>query len=134
MTAPPDVNPATGEILDDPPPARGPRPFVQVLQDQRNGALATALTDAYAGLIQAAMDHEKKGTLTLTITVSPQKDGESVLVSDRLVVKAPQATPRPSVFFAGPDGSLTRENPRQPRLPMRIAEAAEDGPMRRAQA
>jgi hypothetical protein len=93
------------------------RPFASWLQDQRGGGLHGELTDELADLVTAVREHDKPGTLTLTITVKPNAD--SFFVSDEVKVKAPRAERGSSLFFADDTGNLMRRDPRQPELPLR---------------
>jgi hypothetical protein len=95
------------------------KPFGAVVQEQRNGLLHSELSEKLADLVGAVLEHEKPGALTLTIKVTPNKDGSSLLVTDDVKVKAPAAPRRPSVFFADSHGNLSRRDPRQPELPLR---------------
>jgi hypothetical protein len=95
------------------------KPFAAFVQEQGRGRLHSELSDGFAELVAACMEHEKAGTLTLTIKVKPSKDGESVQISDDLKIKAPEADRSPSVFFTDRHGNVSRNNPRQDELPLR---------------
>jgi hypothetical protein len=94
--------------------------FSAWLAKQREGALHGELTDELAALAAAVARHEKPGTLTLKVTIKPGEDGADYLViSDEVSAKPPQPPRSPSLFYADSDGNLSRNNPRQPQLPLR---------------
>lgn len=121
----PPVDPATGEILE--PGNSDLRPFGAWLAEQRGGALQGELTETLAELVRAVVEHEKPGSLTLKVTVKPGEDGVLyVLVFDDVTAKIPQPPRGGALFHPDEQGSLTRHNPRQGRLPLRDAGAKED--------
>lgn len=95
------------------------RPFAAWLQEQRNGGLHDELSDALGELVAVCVQTGKKGSLTLRVSISPQKDEETVLVLDDVKLTAPKHDSRPSLYFPDADGNLLRNNPRQPSLPLR---------------
>lgn len=98
-----------------------PQPFSQWLFAQRNGATHSELTDGLAELAAAVMETGKGGKLVLEISIGPasKSGGHQMLVSDRVVVKAPQPKRTESFFFFDErNGSLTRNDPLQPSLPL----------------
>lgn len=76
------------------------------------------MTVALLELNEAVTLHDKPGTLTLTIKVTPATQGElgTVIVVDDVVVKAPKPTRQGAIYFVDEDYSLTRGNPRQLRI------------------
>lgn len=110
---------------DEGTPAERPqvKPFGSFLQESRRGVLHTELSEQFADLVAACRTHGKKGSLTLTITVAPNKDGETLMIGDDLKVKAPQGERPASVFWADEHGNVSTRNPRQPELPLRDASA-----------
>ncbi len=95
------------------------RPFSEFLLEQ--GSTHDDLTDALAELVDKVMLHGKPGTLTLKLTVKKATKGDAdlafVSVADEIVVKAPAGERAERIFFAHPDGGLTRHDPRQLTLP-----------------
>lgn len=111
--------------MTDPTPedegTSSPQPFSQWLFAQRGGATHAELTDGLAELATAVNETGKAGKLVLEITIGPasKNGGHQMLVSDRVVVKAP--TPKRSesfFFFDERNGSLVRNDPLQPQLPL----------------
>jgi len=98
-----------------------PQPFSQWLFAQRNGATHAELTDGLAELARAVMETGKGGKLVLEVTIGPasKAGGHQMLVSDRVVVKAPIPKRSESFFFFDErTSSLTRNDPLQPSLPL----------------
>lgn len=94
------------------------RPFADVLLDLNAGRTHNELSEALHELTQAVKDTGRKGTLTLTIQVAQMKNtGGTLVVSDRVAVKKPQADRVDSIFFTDSDGNLSRKDPRQLTLP-----------------
>jgi hypothetical protein len=92
---------------------QGVKPFSAVLLELQKGGVHRDLSEKLAELVKAVADTQKKGSLTLRIDVTPNKDEATYLLAATVTAKAPQHTSRPSLFFALDDGSLTRKDPRQ---------------------
>jgi hypothetical protein len=87
------------------------------LQQHRQGGLHNELGEEIAAVTAAVTEHQKKGSVTVTLTISPTKDDpRAVVIYDELKSKAPKATPLPSRFFTDEHGTLSRRDPRQPEL------------------
>ncbi len=116
-----------------PPPIEGDPEDVQRgnfwgwLRDHKNGALHAELSEALAEVSLASMEHGKVGTLTLKISVKPTKDGSTVYVADDLSVNPAKADRGVAIMFANEDGSLTRHNPNQMSMPMRVVKELSNG-------
>lgn len=91
------------------------RPFHEVLIELDSGAVAAVLTEKLASLVQAVDEHQKAGTLTLTLAIKPNGAGKA-MVDARVKSSPPEGSADTSMFFARPDGSLTRTSPRQDEL------------------
>lgn len=99
------------------------RPFAAVLAELAGGKVHTRLSEQLHELTTAVTATGKKGALTLSIEVKPLRPGDTktLVVTAKTAVKAPEgddAAPS-SVFFAGRDGNLTRNDPDQLQLPLR---------------
>lgn len=88
------------------------QPFIKMLSDLRYGTLLDDLTEKMQEVVNACYDTGKRGSLTLTINVVPGKGGE-VVISDKIVAKAPEHEAASSVMFVTPEGNLQRSDPRQ---------------------
>lgn len=97
------------------------RPFAAVLQDLAKGRVHAELSEKLAELTREVLACGKKGTLTLTVTVDlVGKGGETLAVSARVDAKPPRTTPPATVFFSDRVGNLSRNDPNQPTLPLRL--------------
>lgn len=98
--------------------------FSAWLFQQRQGALHAELTIALAELLQAVMATDKEGSLTLTVKVKKAGRGIQMIVSDSVKLNKPTPQVDPSFFFFDEDsGSLTRNDPYQPDLPLQTIPA-----------
>lgn len=114
-------------MTDTAPEGRQVRPFADWLAEQRDGVLASELSAGLNDLVETVNVTGKVGTMTLKVTVKPtSKTGTgSVMVRDDITVKLPSAERVESLYFVDKNANLTRENPAQPRLPLRSVERAE---------
>jgi hypothetical protein len=107
---------------DKDPAERGRTPFARFIQEQRQGALHSELSDAIADLSQAVLAVEKPGKLVLTLKVVPSKDGQTIIISDDLKLTIPEPARGAGIFFVDADGNISRENPYQQRLPLQAVD------------
>lgn len=117
-----DANPITGEIDVDDAMGRQVRPFADWMHEQRGGLTHAELSEAFQELIRAVSEEGKAGQLTFTVKVKPASKGQTggpLLVTDDIKVKAPQPERAESIFFVDRDNNLRRDNPAQPRLPLK---------------
>lgn len=98
--------------------AEGPRPFTQILHEQRRGGLHEELTEQLAELVRAVGQTGKQGVLTLKLTVKPAGDS-MVQMFDLVAINPPQESKDPSIFYTDESGSVHRSDPRQAELPLR---------------
>jgi hypothetical protein len=101
------------------------KPFAATLQEIDKGSVHAQLSDQLRQLTAAVTDTGKRGTLVVTLTVSPIKPGNTsnLVVTAQSVLKAPTGDVPSAVFFHDAHGNLTREDPNQPTLPMRVVGA-----------
>lgn len=95
------------------------KPFAAFLQEHRNGGLHGELSDTLAEVVRSALEHRKKGKITITIDVAPNADGQTVVITDNVVPKIPLGERGASIWFADEEGNVSRRNPNQPELPLR---------------
>ncbi|MEQ8834238.1 MAG: hypothetical protein RIB67_07310 [Miltoncostaeaceae bacterium] len=99
-----------------------PTPFTQFLLALRGGDAHHELTEALADLTSAVMESGRAGSLSFTVKIKPAaKGGNAVLITDSTALKRPAANNPEALFFAGDGGRLSRNDPRQPELPLREA-------------
>lgn len=101
------------------------KPFAAWLQEHRQGGLHAELSDALAEIGRAVGEHDKASELTLKIRVAPN-GANTVIVTDDLKVKTPEAARPASLFFTDSRGNLSRRDPRQPELPLRQVPPIDD--------
>lgn len=90
-----------------------PKPIVRVLREVDHGQ---ALRDAARQLhkvLAAVEDTGKAGKVTLTVTVTPPKHGDHLLIEAEAKASVPRRTPTASVFFVDGEGNATRHDPNQ---------------------
>jgi hypothetical protein len=108
---------------EEPTTSAEPRAFTQVLHELRRGGVHVELSESLAELVAAVREHKKPGTLTLTLKVQPEEDDrEMVAIYDTVKLSKPQPTKAKSLFFTDQRGSITKTNPRQPELPLGVAQ------------
>ncbi|SDD43339.1 hypothetical protein [Auraticoccus monumenti] len=107
-------DPRTGAITDDP----HIRPFADLLAEQGHGRLHSELSEGLWDLVNRVKETGKKGSMTLVITVEPDRraDDEVLLVHDDVRLKLPAFPRKPSMFYLGEEGNFSRSNPAQPEL------------------
>jgi hypothetical protein len=94
----------------------GVRSILDVLRDQRYGELHDELSNAMNELVKSVENTQKAGSLTLTLKIKPSTAG-ALELSDEIKLKKPELPKGASLFFATPEGNLTRNDPRQQALP-----------------
>lgn len=113
--AEPDTQPPPDTSTAD----AGARPFVQFLLETREGLLHSELSEGLATVVQSVSEHDKTGTLTLTLSIGPSKVKGAVEISDKVAFKPAEPDKDAALFFADGKGNLSRRDPRQPELPLR---------------
>ena len=71
------------------------------------------------------MEHRRPGKLTLVIKIAPQGDGDVVVLTDDVEIKAPKTTATGSVFYTTDDGLLSREDPNQKEMALGLVSKPE---------
>jgi hypothetical protein len=111
-TTPAGVDPVTGEV--EAPPVK---PLSAILMEHRGGGLHNEASEELQKVVAAVKETQKKGSLTITISVEPAKDDEmSVVLMDALSAKAPRPSTKPSRWFTDDHGNVSRSDPRQPQI------------------
>jgi hypothetical protein len=105
------------ELSDAAPPFT---PFSDWLTDHAQGDVDVEMTLALAEVVQAVINHGKKGSVTLKVHIDTAGSGARTVVTACVVeAKAPTAEPERSIFYVGERGSLHRDDPYQRRLPLK---------------
>lgn len=99
------------------------KPFAAFVQEQRSGGLHGELSDKLAELVAAVQEHRKGGSLTLQIKIVPNKDGNTVMVTDHTKLSLPEGERGAAIYFVDDNNNLSRRNPYQQELPLREVSA-----------
>lgn len=97
--------------------------FTDIIGHLEGGHTFEDLNDRLRELAQAVTEHGKPGTLSLTLTVSPNGRHNYTVVPE-VKVKLPQAARMKTIFFGDEYGNLLRRDPRQKQLPFKDVEEA----------
>ena len=95
--------------------------FGVTISEIRGGRLQAELSDKLAKLVGSVRDHNKGGTLTLTLKIEPvsRVDAETLMVTDKVTVKSPEPERHGVIFYPTDQNTLQRNDPRQAELPLR---------------
>lgn len=97
--------------------------FLSVLKDLRAGKTQEELSEKLNTLVQECRKTGKKGSLTLTITLTPDKgDSGQYFLKDKVVDDIPQMDRGQTLMWGTPEGNLQRTDPAQGDLDLRIAD------------
>lgn len=105
------------------------KPFSDVLREIEGGRFVDDLTRDLRKVVNAVLETRKAGALTINIKVAPTGRG-SIEVDAVHKPTIPEHSRPSTTFFATPDGTLMRDDPRQEKLPLRAVEETRD-PLRR---
>jgi len=108
------------------------KPFTDVLGEVENGFLLQELTEATYNIIAAVMETRKPGKLKIVLAFTPTGKG-TVNVDCDYDANEPEHDRPTTTFFVGKDYSLQRNDPAQPRLPLREVEVPNNDPVKVAQ-
>lgn len=89
--------------------------FSAWLRDFKGGAIDDQLTAAMTDVARAVQLLEKKGSVTLKLTLSER--GGGVVVTPEVKHDVPQPATSGQFFYVADDGSLSRRDPNQPQPP-----------------
>jgi len=90
----------------------------------RNGKTQEELSEKLNELIQSCRETEQKGSITLTITVRPDKgDSGQYFLRPEIKVKKPELAIGDTIFWGTPEGNLQRTDPAQGTLDLKIVPA-----------
>lgn len=94
------------------------RPFTDVLGELENGYLLKELTAKVYEVVNASRETRKPGAIKLAIKISPTGKG-SVELDAKIDATVPEHDRPSTTFFVTSEGTLMRNDPSQPRLPLR---------------
>lgn len=105
------------------------RPFTDVIGDLENGYLLKELTTKVYEIVRAVRETRKPGALSLKVKISPTGRG-SVELDAKVDATIPEHDRPTTTFFMSHDGTLLRNDPNQPRLPLREVMDDDTGELR----
>lgn len=105
------------------------KPFTDTLGEIENGDFLADLTEEVYNIMAAVQSHRKAGSLTIRFSFAPT--GKNTVTCDaKFDSKKPEESRPSTTFFVGQDLSLQRNDPSQPRLPLREVELEKNEPVR----
>lgn len=96
--------------------------IMQTMARLQDGFFLGKASDAERELVRSIQETGKAGSLVITLTIKPATRGGAMVVRGDIKVKRPADIPMESMMFAGPDGELLTDDPRQERLDLRVVE------------
>ena len=94
------------------------KPVTDVIRDLRGGLFVANATEELAALVERIQDSGKKGSLTITLELTPSGKGNRIMhVKPKLTVKMPPKpdTDEAAIFYVE-RGQLLRDDPNQTKL------------------
>jgi hypothetical protein len=100
------------------------RPFFDTLRELRAGRTHEELTSALAEVLSAVRAAGKPGEVILRLKLRPPKKGglAYITIEDDVTVKVPKQDRGDTVFFPTVDGGLSRQDPSQLDLALRVVD------------
>lgn len=98
--------------------------FARTLQELRSGYAAAELSEKLQELVAGVRLTGRGGELVFKVKVKPASQGDTtaLMLSDEISVRMPKVKNAESIFFAGENNELLRNDPRQKELPLRAIE------------
>lgn len=95
--------------------------FIQTIGRLNKAGTISELDQQLSQAVLAVRLTGKVAKLTLELTIRPTSpDSETVMIEDSIKVKTASPPRKAAIFFTTEDGRLSRENPAQPDLPMKL--------------
>lgn len=94
------------------------KPFTDILGEIENGSFLRELTSQVYEIVRATQETRKAGSLKIAIKISPTGRG-SVEIDAKMDATVPEHDRPSTTFFVTHDGTMMRNDPNQPRLPLR---------------
>lgn len=95
--------------------------FIQTVGRLNKAGTINELDEQLSKAVLAVRMTGKVAKLTLELTIRPTaNDAETVMIEDSIKVKTASPPRKAAIFFTTEDGRLSRENPNQPDLPMKL--------------
>lgn len=97
--------------------------IADVLRELAGGQTYDEINGQLQEIVEAVRETGKIGEMTIKLKFRPNGE-HSVVIQDTVTAKVPEPPRGDTVFFVDAAGGLLRDDPRQPKLPLR--EVAED--------
>lgn len=104
------------------------KPFTDVIGELEGGDLLRQLTEKLYEVSRAVRETRKEGGIALAVKISPT--GRSFIVDAKITAKVPEHDRPSTTFFMTDEGTLMRNDPNQPRLPLREVMDEKTGELR----
>jgi hypothetical protein len=91
--------------------------FTDVLSELDRGEVVAELTKQLYAVVEGIKETHKPGSVGVTLGLSMTGRGSLTVVA-KVSSKVPEVPPDPTTFFVDEDGTLMRDDPKQPRLPL----------------
>ena len=102
--------------------------FMNTINTMDFGVTPAELSDELAALIQGVKDTNKKGTLTIKLTVKPESIAAGqISITPDINNSIPQMPRDKALMFMTPDNNLEREDPRQRKLSFEAVDGGRSG-------
>lgn len=103
------------------------RPFIDTFRQVEAGRLLDELADTQRELVEAVTRAGTKGILTITLSYVPEGPGQISIGAD-IKAKGPQMARGRYFFFVDGNYNLSRNDPRQQELDIRVVDDAPTQP------
>lgn len=98
----------------------GGNAFEHILRNHRRGMALGKASSLLAEAVKSARDTGKAATVTVKVTLKPQREGDDQMMVDiQPTAKLPEEKLPASLFWVGEDETLHTSDPRQRELPLR---------------
>lgn len=104
------------------------KPFTDVIGELEGGDFLREVTELLYNVSLAVRETRKPGALKLSLKLTPTGKG-SVELDAKVDATVPEHDRPTTIFFLSPDGTLLRNDPNQPRLPLREVEMQRNNPI-----
>lgn len=106
------------------------KPFLGLLGEMENGRLARDLDGHLNKLVAAVRETRKKGKIKLVLEIAPT--GKMTVIAEADIdVTLPEHDRPATTFFTMEDGSLSRKDPDQEDLPLRVVDMGDREPIKK---
>lgn len=103
--------------------------FINILAGVDKGRFSVELDESIREATEAAVKNNGKAELKLTVKIAPMGTDGVVTVDVDLKKKIPAPKKSKPIFFVTDEFQLTRENPKQPELPFKVADGGLANPV-----